>query len=557
MRYLILWIILINIGTINALANTTLPPQIHQTSFIYCVNGIITTFNPQIASTGLIIDPLAAQLYNRLLEVNPFTFKLNSELASHWKSLDKGVTYQFHLKRNIPFQTTNWFTPTRTLNADDVIFSFSRMFDKNHPYHYIGGGNYFYFDSLQLANNIRSIRKIDNYTVEFKLYTPDVSFLWHLATRYAPILSEEYAQYLNKINHKEFIDWQPVGTGPFMLASYQTGQFIKLTRHNNYWKGKPLMQQVVIDLGTGGTGRISKLLTGECDVLAYPVANQLKILREDARFRLSMRAGMNIAYLIFNTSNPPFDQLKVRQTIAYSINNKRLMQSIYYGAAEMATSILPKASWAYDNQIKVTDYNPEKAKEMLKELGLIDMKLDLLVPVISESYNPSPLKTAELIQADLAKVGIKMNILPIEGSLLKNKLSNQNYHMVLNGWSTDSNDPDSFFRPLLSCQAIDLHTNWSKWCNSYFDEILRKALVSQNILSRINYYHKAQSLLAKELPILPLAYSLYIQVYRYDIKGLVITAFGNSSFAEVYRDRSSKIPLQADSYFNYEEGVTW
>ncbi|WP_052044832.1 ABC transporter substrate-binding protein SapA [Candidatus Arsenophonus nilaparvatae] len=556
MRYLILWIILINVGTINALADT-LPPQIRQNSFIYCVNGIVTTFNPQIASTGLIIDPLAAQLYDRLLEVNPFTYKLNSELASHWKSFDKGATYRFYLKRNIPFQTTDWFTPTRTLNADDVVFSFSRMFDKNHPYHYVGGGNYPYFDSLQLANNIRSIRKIDNYTVEFKLYTPDASFLWHLATRYAPILSQEYAQYLNKINHKEFIDWQPVGTGPFMLVGYQTGQFIKLNRHNNYWKGKPLMQQVVIDLGAGGTGRISKLLTGECDVLAYPAASQLKVLREDARLRLSMRAGMNIAYLIFNTSKPPLDQLKVRQAIAYSINNERLMQSIYYGTAETATSVLPRASWAYDNQIKVTDYNPEKAKEMLEELGLSGMKLDIWVPVISQSYNPSPLKTAELIQADLAKVGIKMNIHPVEGNLLENKLSDRNYDMILDGWSTDSNDPDSFFRPLLSCAAKESHTNLSKWCNPYFDELLREALVSQSISSRINYYHQAQSLLAKELPVLPLAYSLHLQAYRYDIKGLVISAFGNSSFAGVYRDGSIKTPLPADSYFNDEEGAAW
>ncbi|MFS1563992.1 MAG: ABC transporter substrate-binding protein SapA [Candidatus Arsenophonus phytopathogenicus] len=556
MRYLILWIILINVGTINALADT-LPSQIRQNSFIYCVNGIVTTFNPQIASTGLIIDPLAAQLYDRLLEVNPFTYKLDSELASHWKSFDKGATYRFYLKLNIPFQTTDWFTPTRTLNADDVVFSFSRMFDKNHPYHYVGGGNYPYFDSLQLANNIRSIRKIDNYTVEFKLYTPDASFLWHLATRYAPILSQEYAQYLNKINHKEFIDWQPVGTGPFMLVGYQTSQFIKLNRHNNYWKGKPLMQQVVIDLGAGGTGRISKLLTGECDVLAYPAASQLKVLREDARLRLSMRAGMNIAYLIFNTSKPPLDQLKVRQAIAYSINNERLMQSIYYGTAETATSVLPRASWAYDNQIKVTDYNPEKAKEMLEELGLSGIKLDIWVPVISQSYNPSPLKTAELIQADLAKVGIKMNIHPIEGNLLENKLSDRNYDMILDGWSTDSNDPDSFFRPLLSCAAKESHTNLSKWCNPYFDELLSKALVSQSISSRINYYHQAQSLLAKELPVLPLAYSLHLQAYRYDIKGLVISAFGNSSFAGVYRDGSIKTPLPADSYFNDEEGVAW
>ncbi|RXK32933.1 peptide ABC transporter substrate-binding protein SapA [Arsenophonus endosymbiont of Bemisia tabaci Asia II 3] len=549
MRYLILWIILINVGTINALADT-LPPQIRQNSFIYCVNGIVTTFNPQIASTGLIIDPLAAQLYDRLLEVNPFSYKLNSELASHWKLFDKGATYRFYLKRNIPFQTTDWFTPTRTLNADDVVFSFSRMFDKNHPYHYVGGGSYPYFDSLQLANNIRSIRKIDNYTVEFKLCTPDASFLWHLATRYAPILSQEYAQYLNKINYKEFIDWQPVGTGPFMLVGYQTGQFIKLNRHDNYWKGKPLMQQVVIDLGAGGTGRISKLLTGECDVLAYPAASQLKVLREDARLRLSMRAGMNIAYLIFNTSKLPLDQLKVRHAIAYSINNERLMQSIYYCTAETATSVLPRASWAYDNQIKVTDYNPEKAKEMLEELGLSGMKLDILVPVISQSYNPSPLKTAELIQADLAKVGIKMNIHPVEGNLLENKLSDRNYDMILAGWSTDSNDPDSFFRPLLSCAAKELHANLSKWCNPYFDELLRQALVSQSISSRINYYHQAQSLLAKELPVLPLAYSLHLQAYRYDIKGLVISAFGNSSFAGVYRDGSINTPLPADSYFN-------
>lgn len=281
------------------------------------------------------------------------------------------------------------------------------------------------------------------------------------------------------------------------------------------------------------------------------------MLREDARLRLSMRAGMNIAYLIFNTSNPPFDQLKVRQAVAYAINNERLMQSIYYGSAETATSVLPRASWAYDNQIKVTDYNPEKSKQMLEELGLSGMKLDLWVPVISQSYNPSPLKTAELIQADLAKVGIKMDIHPVEGNLLENKLNDRNYDMVLDGWSTDSNDPDSFFRPLLSCPAIESHTNLSQWCNPYFDELLRKALVSQSISSRINYYHQAQSLLAKELPVLPLAYSLHLQAYRYDIKGLVISAYGNSSFAGVYRDESIKTPLPADSYFDDAEGAAW
>lgn len=150
-------------------------------------------------------------------------------------------------------------------------------------------------------------------------------------------------------------------------------------------------------------------------MLAYPAASQLKVLRNDPRLRLSMRSSMNIAYLAFNTNKPPLNQLKVRQAIAYAINNERLMQSIYYGTAETAASILPRASWAYDNQAQVTDYNPQRAKQILTELGLNSLKLDLWVPVSSQSFNPSPLKMAELIQADLAQVGITMNIRPVEG----------------------------------------------------------------------------------------------------------------------------------------------
>ncbi|KAA5800783.1 peptide ABC transporter substrate-binding protein SapA, partial [Klebsiella pneumoniae] len=109
-------------------------------------------------------------------------------------------------------------------------------------------------------------------------------------------------------------------------------------RHDGFWRGKPLMPQVVVDLGSGGTGRLSKLLTGECDVLAWPAASQLTILRDDPRLRLTLRPGMNIAYLAFNTDKPPLNNPAVRHALALSINNQRLMQSIYYGTAETAAS---------------------------------------------------------------------------------------------------------------------------------------------------------------------------------------------------------------------------
>lgn len=298
------------------------------------------------------------------------------------------------------------------------------------------------------------------------------------------------------------------------------------------------MPQVIIDLGAGGTGRLSKLLTGECDVLAYPAASQLSILRDDPRLRLTLRPGMNVAYLAFNTRKPPLDNLDVRRAIAYSINNQRLMQSIYYGTAETAASLLPRASWAYDSEAKITEYNPEKSRELLKQAGVTNLHLQLWVPTASQAYNPSPLKTAELIQADMAQVGIKVSIIPVEGRFQEARLSDMSHDMTLSGWATDSNDPDSFFRPLLSCAAIQSQTNLAHWCDPSFDSLLHKALLSQQLSQRIDDYQDAQKILEEQLPILPLASSLRLQAYRYDIKGLVLSPFGNASFAGVYRENS-------------------
>ncbi|QWA08893.1 peptide ABC transporter substrate-binding protein SapA [Sodalis ligni] len=537
----LLWVtVMASSGLPTMAAQTPSPPDIRQSGFVYCVNGLLNTFNPQMASSGLTVDTLSAQIYDRLLDVDPYTYRLIPELAQSWEVLDNGATYRFHLRKNVPFQRTAWFTPTRNLNADDVVFSFARMFDIHHPYHDVNGGDYPYFDSLQFPDSVQSVRKLDNDTVEFRLNSPDASFLWHIATHYAPVLSEEYAEQLTAAGRQEQIDRQPVGTGPFMLNEYRAGQFIRLLRHDAYWRGRPRMSQVVIDLGAGGIGRLSKLLTGECDVLAYPAASQLPVLRDDPRLRLTLRPGMNIAYLAFNTAKPPLDDVRVRQAIALSINNQRLMQSIYYGTAETAASILPRASWAYDNEAKVSEYNPDKARALLHAIGKDNMELRLWVPTASQSYNPSPLKTAELIQADLAQVGIKVIIVPVEGRFQEARLMTMNHDLTLAGWSTDSNDPDSFFRPLLSCAAIRSQTNYAHWCQPLFDQLLRSALLSQQLAGRMETYRDAQRMLEEQLPVLPLASSLRLQAYRYDIKGLVLSPFGNASFAGVYRDDSQE-----------------
>lgn len=528
--------LLLSLSVLSAPAWSAPAGDIRQSGFVYCVNGTLSTFNPQMVSSGLAVDTLAAQLYDRLLDVDPYTYRLKPDLAASWEVRDNGATYRFHLRPGVQFQKTNWFKPTRTLNADDVVFSFARMFDRKHPWHNVNGGSYPYFDSLQFADSVQSVKKIDNNTIEMRLNSPDASFLWHMATHYAPVLSKEYADQLSAVGRQEELDRQPVGTGPFQLSEYRTGQYIRLARNPQYWKGLPRLQQAVIDLGAGGTGRLSKLLTGECDVLAYPAASQLSILRDDPRLRMTLRPGMNIAYLAFNTRKAPLDRPEVRHALALAINNERLMESIYYGTAETAASILPRASWAYDNNARVTEYDPKKSRAALEALGVTDLHLRLVVPSSSQSWNPSPLKTAELLQADLAQVGVSVTIVPVEGRFQEAQLMSMNHDLTLAGWATDSNDPDSFFRPLLSCAAIRSQTNYAHWCSPAFDETLQDALLTQQLAGRIDNYDRAQQMLAQELPVLPLASSLRLQAYRHDIKGLVLSPFGNASFAGVYRD---------------------
>ncbi|GJL36416.1 peptide ABC transporter substrate-binding protein SapA [Enterobacter hormaechei] len=528
-------------GVAQSASPQTATADIRDSGFVYCVNGQVSTFNPQKAGSGLIVDTLAAQLYDRLLDVDPYTYRLVPELAESWEVMDNGATYRFHLRDGVAFQTTEWFKPKRNFNADDVVFTFQRIFDRDNPWHNVNGASFPYFDSLQFADSVQSVRKLDSHTVEFRLRQPDASFLWHLATHYASVMSAEYAAMLAKSDRQELLDRQPVGTGPFQLAEYRAGQYVRLQRHARFWRGTPLMPQVVVDLGSGGTGRLSKLLTGECDVLAWPAASQLTILRDDPRLRLTLRPGMNIAYLAFNTDKAPLNNPEVRHALALSINNQRLMQSIYYGTAETAASILPRASWAYDSEAKVTEYDPEKARTRLKELGLENLTLHLWVPTTSQAWNPSPLKTAELIQADMAQIGVKVVIVPVEGRFQEARLMDMNHDLTLSGWATDSNDPDSFFRPLLSCAAIDSQTNFAHWCNRDFDSVLQKALASQQLASRIDAYDEAQKMLAQELPVLPLASSLRLQAYRYDIKGLVLSPFGSASFAGVTREKEEEV----------------
>ncbi|NAW63841.1 ABC transporter substrate-binding protein SapA [Photobacterium halotolerans] len=509
---------------------------IRQWGFIYCGQDTPWTFNPQLTDGGHTADSLAAQVFDRLLQLDPISHLPQPALARSWSVSEDGLEYTFSLRKDVRFQQTENFTPTRHFNAEDVVFSFKRIIDPRHPYHSVSGGHYPWFESQSFGQLIDSIDSVDSSTVTFTLTRPDNAFLSTLSSSYAAIHSAEYADQLLREGHPDYIDTKPVGTGPFYLDEYHPHDLIRLKRHAYYWRGAPFMNQVVFDISSRGTGSLAKLLNHECDVLSSPVASQLPVIKNNPDFELIAQTAMNVAFLAINNNIPALQDVRVRQALNLAINRENLLDSVYYGTGTKAKTLLPPMSWAHDDHLADLNYDPDAAIALLKEAGYSNnLHLILAVPMEPRPYNPSPRKTAELIQADLRAVGVDVTLLLQDRPLRPGSVAQKGIDLTLTGWVADNGDPDNFLRPLLSCSAKQAGLNVANWCNLQFDNLLELASRTTKLDQRMDYYQYAQEILRDEVPVIPLAHGIHYQIHHKSLHGLHLSPFGTRSFSNVYR----------------------
>ena len=522
--------------------------SLSERSVIYCAEGSPETFNPQLVTSGTTIDATSNQLYNRLITFQGDKNTLSPALAKSWHVTRDGKKITFYLRKDVAFHQTDYFTPTRLLNADDVIFSFNRVLDTEHPYHLVSGGDYPFFQNIALNDLIDDIEKINDYTIRFHLAYADNTFLANLATDFAVILSAQYGEQLVRKNAESDIDTLPIGTGPFKLKEYRVGSLIRFYRHEKYWQEPAKIEQLVFDITPSNTGRLTKLLAKECDIAAYPIAHEKITQRKD--LTLEAVTALNVGYLGFNINKAPFNNKRVRQAISYAINKKNLLEAVYQGKAEMANSLLPKTSWAFDKNIPEQEFNPNVAKSLLTIAGYSEgFTMDLWAMPIQRPYNPNAITMAKLIQSDLKKIGIKVNIISYEWNTFLQRLKHGEHQSFLLGWSADHPDPDNFFTPILSCSAAHTGSNTTFWCNQAYDDIIHKAVQTTNINQRKKYYAQAMAILAQEVPLIPIAHSKRYQARGNNVIGDILAPFGGINFYQVAKRglANNKVPAKQSS----------
>jgi sapA len=544
----------------TVVAAPRVPEELTDNGLIYCTHASGFSFNPQTSDAGTSMNVVTEQIYNKLFEISNTAIP-TPILAQSYSISPDGKIITIYLRKGIKFHHTDWFKPTRDFNADDVVFSLNRVLgyenylptleqsavDYKNPQYRIFHEQakkvrFPYFESIKLNQKIESVKALNPHTVQITLFKPDASILSHLASQYAIIFSQEYAVQLNADDNLVQLDLLPVGTGPYKVKNYFRNQYVRLEKNEDYWKKDAKIKNIIIDLSTDRTGRLVKFFNGECQIASYPEVSQLGLLKEnDKRYYVKSAEGMNLAYLAFNFQNAVIQDEQVRRAIAQAINRQRIIKTIYHNTATVANNIIPNISWASSVNTPdfAYDFNPSEAKKVLQ-----DKQLHLNMWVLNEEqvYNPAPLKTAELIKEDLNNVGVNVTIRSVTRTFLIDQLNkkSENYDMILTGWLAGNLDPDSFMRPILSCNAASEMTNLSNWCDEDFDQLMDKALDSPNLWERAHVYNQAQELILSKLPIVPLANMKRVLVVNSRVRHIEMNPFGSLNFSTLSLRKGEK-----------------
>ena len=473
-------------------------------------------------------------LMNRLVEYDARTHHLVPSLASSWNASSDGLSYTFHLRAGVTFHHTAYFAPTRAFNADDVVFTFERMLDPGTAWYKTSPGGYPHAQSLQLPKLIKAVVKVDEHTVRFDLNYPDATFVPKLSMGFASIYSAEYAGKLMAAGHPGDLNAYPIGTGPFVFKSFHKDSDIRYSANPAYFGHAPKVSQLIYVITPDPQVRVQKLKAGECQIALAPTPQDVQATAGNAAVKVLKAAAFQTAFVAFNSQKKPYDNVKVRQAFNLAFDRSAYIRAVFDGAAMPATLPYPPSTWSYDTSIKPYPHDVAKARALLTQAGY-PKGFDTTIWVRANGYssNPNPGIGAELLQSDLAKIGVRASIKVVEwGELIKRGKAGE-HDLLFMAWSGDNGDPDNFLTPQFSCAAVKSGTNFARYCDPKLDQLIASGLRTSDTAARTRLYTQALRLIHQQALWLPLAHPTIFALTRTNVSGYAINPFGRQDYSTV------------------------
>ena len=509
-------------------------------TLVVCTEAAPVTLNPQLSTAGTVFD-VGAQMYDGLVATERGGSTIVPALAERWSFAPDGLSATFFLRHGVRFQASRLFTPTREMNADDVVFSFDRMSNKDNPFHGVSGGTYDEWDAL-LRDRVAGIVKVDDHTVRFDLKEPVAPLLGILSMQAFPVLSAEYAHAMQDARTPQMVDTMPVGTGPFSFVRYDRDSTVRFRANPDGWAARTgladraaQVDNLVFTIATDPAVRLAKLRANECQVARYPSPVDFDSIRADKDLSLLSAPVASEGYIAFRADRPPFDKREVREALAQAIDLQSLVGAVFQGTGTPTGAMISASLWGHSETVKPHPYDPAAARRMLASAGYPDgFKTQIWAIPVVRAYMPNGRRAAEMIQADWAKVGVQAEIVSYEWGEYLRRVRAGEAPVGMLGGTWDYPDPSQLVYGYWACpDGKPRPGNWSRWCNAGFTDLVSRANVIYDQEERAKLYRQAQEVFAADTPAVLFASTDAFVAARQGVTGLKVHVLGGFPFAGV------------------------
>jgi peptide/nickel transport system substrate-binding protein len=468
------------------------------------LTGDLTTMDPHM-STSAIDRHLYFAIYNTLVGLDP-ELRIVPELATAWETPDP-LTYVFTLQRGVKFHDGTDF------DASIVKWNFERMKDPA-----VGS-----LRQSELAN-IAAVEVVDSHTVKLSLSEPDAALLATLTDRSGMMVSRTAVEQYGKDFARN-----PVGTGPFQFVEWVKDDHVRVKRYAQYWReGAPLLDEVVYRPIPDPTVRLTAMRAGDLHIIDGVPLQLVSRLKEDPKLTVIETAGLGYRHIEMNCAKPPFDNMALRQAVAWAVNRTAVHQVVYVGTGALGYGPIPPRSWAYDPEGKVYGPVPDlaKAREKLAEDGQprgFAFTLDV-------TNVPEEVKLAELLKENLKVVGIEMRIARMEGGAKLARRRSGEFDAATGGWSGRP-DPDGNMYSHFMTEGMN---NLRRYSNPQLDVLLKQARASFDMAERKRLYNEATRVIAQDAPVVFLHHESWQKAWRTAVAGYREIPDGRMRFEPVW-----------------------
>lgn len=447
------------------------------------------------------------EIYDTLLVPSVDGENLNPSLATEWVQSEDRLAWTFTLRSGVTFSDGS------PLTSADVKFSLEAASNPDLP-------------SGFLNEQIAAVEAPSPETVVVRtksVWSPLPSVLALFANSIVP---ENYGG----VSREEFAK-APVGSGPFKVKSWTKGQQLELVRNTSYWGAdRPYLDGVTFVTVPDANTRATQLQGGQININEAPAASSFAALTSTPGLKASAFDSSLTSFLTLNNTRAPFSDIHVRRAVAYAIDRQAILKAAYFGHGSAAGSFLSPSYWAYDPNVSGRQFNLDEAK---KEMAQSSNPQGFAVNILVTSGNATQLTIAQILQGELAEIGITVTINQMEPAAQRAARKAMDYDMAISVATTDITDPDELVR-FIAVQSGGSNALYTGYDNREVADLAAQAAELSDKAERVKIYSKIQEKVDEDQPMVPLFYLPALYSYSDTVHGFQPSITGNYNLVNTW-----------------------